>query len=303
MAARPTLRQLAYLAAVVETRHFGRAAEACHVTQSTLSAGLKELEELLGVELVERDRRRVLPTPLGEATAARARDILARTDGLVEAARAGGVPLSGPLRIGVIPTIAPFLLPRLVPLLRRRHPDLQPWLREDQSAPLVAELAAGRLDVLVLALPYPLDGQDSRRVAEDPFHVALPPGHRLAGHETLTPAELPGDELLLLEEGHCLREHAMAACHLAPAPQARAMAATSLPTLVQMVAAGLGVTLLPAMALESDLLRGTGIATVSLASDVPARGIGLAWRPASGRVEDYGRLGAAVREVLGGCTA
>lgn len=289
----PTLRQLRYLVALAEHRHFGRAAEACFATQSTLSAGLQELESLLGVTLVERTKRKVLMTPLGEEVALRARDLLRGAEDIADLAISHRRPLSGRLRLGVIPTIAPFLLPRALPRLRSTYPDLKPALREDLTARLLERLANGEMDVAVLALPYDAPEMEMEALATDPFVLACPPRHPLADKERIVGADLADCELLLLEEGHCLRDHALAACSL-PAPRrGEGILGTSLGTLVQMVAAGMGVTLLPQMAVDAGILGGTDLITRPLAGG-GARQLGLAWRKSSARKEEFRLLGKAL---------
>ncbi len=295
----PTLRQLSYLVALADHLHFGRAAESCLVTQSTLSAGLQELENLLGVTLVERTRRRVMLTPLGAGIVERARALLRDAEDLVDTARAAAEPLSGPLRLGVIPTIGPYLLPRVLPALRRAHPRLQLYLREDQTARLLERLGNGDLDVVLLALPYPAEDVETEEVARDSFVLACPPGHPLATREAVSAADLAGADLLLLEEGHCLREHALAACRLPTVQRGQGLQATSLHTLVQMVAGGLGVTLLPRIAVEAEVTRGTDLVLRPLAEGAGAdRGIGLAWRRSSPRRGEYGQFARELRELL-----
>lgn len=291
----PTLRQLRYLVAVVDRCHFSQAAEACGVGQSTLSAGIQELEDLLGMPLLERTRRTVVPTRLGRDIAARAQAVLQGTEELVDAARAAQAPASGPLHLGVIPTIAPFMLPRAMPGLRASFPLLKLYLREDQSARLISRLEAGELDAAVLALPYPLDDVEILEIARDPFWVVCPPGHRLGAVPAVRPGDMAPEDLLLLEDGHCLRDHALAACALEGAGGNTAFAGTSLHTLVQMVANGLGVTLLPQMALDAGILRGLSLSVRPLAGQAPFRRIGLVWRRASGRKETLQRLAAALQ--------
>ena len=280
----PTLRQLRYLIALADHGHFGRAADACLVTQSTLSAGLQELESVLGVALAERTKRKVMLTPLGLEVVDRARRLLVEAQGLVDAVRAADAPLSGALRLGVIPTIAPYLLPRILPALRRQFPNLKLILREDLSARLTESLREGHLDVLLLALPWLADGVETIDLADDPFFLVLPPDHPLAKQEIIEPQDLPLEELLLLEEGHCLRDHALAACHLLYDPgREHSLSGTSLATLVQMVAGGLGVTLLPQMAVSAGALAGTGLVARSLGSSGAKRRIGMLWRSTSPR--------------------
>ncbi len=291
----PTLRQLQYLVAVADTGHFGRAAESCFVTQSTLSAGLKELETTLGTTLIERDRRTATPTAVGAEIVARARRLLAEAEDLVDVARGLAEPLSGPLRIGIIPTIGPYLLPSLLPQLRAHYPALQPFLVEDQTARLVERLSAGTLDVAVLALPYDLPRLTTLPVFEDPFVVAAPEGHALLRQQTVSPESLAGETLLLLADGHCLREHALSACGMSRNATGQAVEATSLSTLIHMVDSGLGVTLLPMLAVRAGALRGTRIATRPLAGPDSSRTIGLAWRASSAQAETYKLLGEVIR--------
>lgn len=289
----PTLRQLRYLVALAEHRHFGRAAEACLATQSTLSAGLQELETLLGVTLVERTKRRVMLTPLGEEVVIRARSVLRGAEDIADlAAAASGEALVGPMRLGVIPTIGPYLLPRVLPSLRANHPRLKLYLREDLTSRLLERLTTGDLDVLLLALPFSAAGEvETLTVGDDPFLLACPTSHDLACRESVSGADLVGCDLLLLEEGHCLRDHALSACHLPGPSRGEGLLATSLSTLVQMVANGLGVTLLPRMAVDTGILSGTDLVVRPL-SDGGSRRIGLAWRPSSPRRADFQALGA-----------
>jgi LysR family hydrogen peroxide-inducible transcriptional activator len=300
----PSLRQLQYLVAVAETGHFGRAAERCVVTQSTLSAGLKELEATLGTTLIERDRRSAAPTPVGLEIVARARRLLAEADDLVDFARGAAAPLSGKLRIGVIPTIGPYLLPELLPRLRARYPALQPFLVEDQTARLVDRLGAGTLDVAILALPYDLPRLATLPVFDDPFLVAAPQGHRLLRQATVAPASLAGETLLLLADGHCLREHALSACGLSRNATGQAVEATSLSTLIHMVDSGLGITLLPALAVRAGALRGTNLGTRPLGGPDASRVVGLAWRASSAQADSYRLLADVIRDAAddGGVT-
>lgn len=289
----PTLKQLEYLTALADARHFGRAAEASHVTQSTLSAGIAELERLLGVTLVERGRRIVL-TPVGERVAARARRVLGEAEGLVETARAGSRPLAGALRLGVIPTIAPYLLPRVLPALRAAYPELKLYLREEMSAALCDALGRGVLDAVLLALPWACGEVAVAELFDDPFYVAFAPGELDGPPPTVAPDALAPERLLLLEDGHCLRGHALAACGR---PELRAdpgVLGTSLGTLVQMVDNGLGLTLLPRMALDAGILAGTRVLARPLAAPQPARRIALVWRASSPRGAEFALLAAAL---------
>jgi LysR family hydrogen peroxide-inducible transcriptional activator len=291
----PTLKQLQYLVALKDNGHFGRAAESCFVTQSTLSAGLRELESLMGVTLVERTRRVVRFTPLGDRISEKARRILREADELGDMARAAGKPLSGELRMGVIPTIAPFLLPELLPRLRKEWPDLKLYLREETSQAACDSLHRGQLDCVLLALPYGCGDVDTDELFDDRLFVAFPPGEGAGLPDQVTPAAIDEERLLLLEDGHCLRDHALAACNR---PELRAeaqMLGTSLHTLVQMVAGGLGVTMVPQMALDAGILQGTGVHARPLRADHPSRRIALIWRRSSPREKEFRLLADALR--------
>lgn len=299
MRALPTLRQLRYLVTVAETLHFGQAAEQCHVTQSTLSAGIADLEALLGVVLLERkSRRKVLLTPLGEDLVRRARSILADAEALADAAQAGTHPLAGDLRLGVIPTIGPYALPRALPAVRRAYPDLRLYLREEQTARILDDLAAGRLDCGVLALPFDIGDLEIMPLWQEDVVVALPTTHPLAkGSARLTNDDLSKVELLLLEDGHCLRGHALQACRLDGREDNEAFQATSLNTLVQMVANGLGVTLLPRSAVPVEVAAGLGVAVREVEGADAARTAALVWRPGSPRARDFRLLGEVLRSA------
>lgn len=298
MKAFPTLRQLRFLVALADRRHFGQAAEACFVSQSTLSAAIQELEEALGVTLFDRTRRSVAPTGIGAEIAERARALLKDAEDLVDVALAAQDPLSGPLRLGVIPTIGPFLLPLMLPLIREAAPKLRIYLREEQTAPLLAQLNSGQLDAAILALPVPLDDAESEEVALDPFYVVCPRSHRLASLATVRPEDMATEDLLLLEDGHCMRDHALSACQLEGARRNVALQGTSLHTLVQMVANGLGVTVVPGMAVASGLIAGLDLNVAPLAGDRPWRRIALVWRRTSGRRETFRRLAKLVRAAV-----
>lgn len=289
----PTLRQLRYLVALAEHCHFGKAAEACFATQSTLSAGLQELESLLGVMLVERTKRRVMLTPLGEEVVKRAREVLRGAEDMVDIAHAAQQPLSGVVRLGVIPTIGPFLLPTALPRLRARYPSLKLHLREDLTGRLLESLTAGHIDAALLALPYEAEAVTTLDLGDDSFVFAAPADHPLAAHPSISFADLAEADLLLLEEGHCLRDHALAACHL-PGKAPTGLMATSLHTLVQMVANGLGVTLLPQLAIDGNVLRGTDLIVRPLAEPASRR-LGLVWRASSPRAAEFSLLGEGLR--------
>ncbi len=297
----PTLRQLQYLVAVVELRHFGQAAERCFVTQSTLSAGIQDLEAQLGTHLLERTKRRVLPTPLGEQIARQAQQILTRSADLVALAAAESAPLGGTVRLGLIPTIAPFLLPIVLPALRAALPEVSFLLQEAQSADLLAQLNAGSLDIAVLAFPYDIDGLAHAIVGEEDFSVVLPVGHPLAEQTALTPQQLPISELLLLAEGHCLRDHALTACQLTPQANRARFQGTSLTTLIEMVASGAGITLIPEMAIGSALLQRTDICVRPLTQAgkaIPSRSIGLVWRSSYQREALLSKIEAVLRHYF-----
>ncbi|MCB9959515.1 MAG: hydrogen peroxide-inducible genes activator [Rhodospirillaceae bacterium] len=297
MARRPSVRQLQYLVAVAEQGHFGRAAEQCSVTQSTLSAGIRELEDVLGTVVLERDHRTIGLTPIGRDLVARARSILGKVDDLVAAAQAGHDPLGGPLQLGVIPTISPFLLPRILPQLRAARPDLKLFLTEDVSDRLVGRLADGALDVVLLALPYEAAGLETEEITPDPFLVACRRDHPIAALSVIDSASLADAPLLLLAEGHCLRDHALAACRLPPRPDRRAFEGTSLHTLVQMVANGLGATLLPKVAVDAGILAGTDVVVRPLFGDASGRSIGLGWRQGSPRAPGFREMARLLRTL------
>lgn len=290
----PSPQQLRYLVALAESRHFSRAAQACAVTQSTLSAGLLSLERQLDCQILDRAAgRHVVFTPLGLELVERARTALSALEAVTEAVLAAREPMAGPLRLGVIPTIGPFLLPTLMPALRTAFPRLRLYLREDTTARLIDRLAANRLDLLLLALPCDCGTAETMSVARDGFLLALPPNHRLTGEEQVPASALATERLLLLEDGHCLRDQALAVCGLLAGDRGDqdGFAATSLHTLVQMVANGLGVTLLPKLAVAAGITDGTGLVLRPLAGQGAWRTIGLAWRPNAPRSADYRALG------------
>ena len=291
----PTIKQLQYLVALQEHGHFGKAAEACFVTQSTLSAGLRELESLIGVTMVERNLRVVRFTALGERIADKARRVLREAEELGDMVRAAGKPLSGDLRMSVIPTIAPFLLPRILPRLRRDWPDLKIYLREETSGAACESLNHGRADCVLLALPYACGDIESEILFEDRLFMAYP-GNEVPP-ENATPNTIDETRLLLLEDGHCLKDHVLSACNRPELRSSAAMLGTSLHTLVQMVDNGLGVTMLPEMAIKAHILDNTGINTRPLNADHPTRSIALAWRKASPRGKEFHILAGVLREA------
>ncbi|HEY2902438.1 MAG TPA: LysR substrate-binding domain-containing protein [Polyangia bacterium] len=289
-------RQLQYAVAVADARSFRRAAALCGVSQPSLSAQLGLLEDALGVRLFERDRRRVLPTAAGEDLVARARRVLLETDDLLNAARRLGDPLAGVLRLGVIPTISPYLLPEIVPPMRRAHPRLTVRWIEDKTATLVRHLHAGELDAALLALEAELGDLQSELIGRDPFVLAVPRKHPLAratGAATL--ADLRGASVLLLDDGHCLRGQALALCANARTEEL-GFRATSLPTLAQMVSAGAGVTLLPRLAVPTESRR-SALVIRPLADPTAHRTIALVWRPTSPLVPSLRKLAATIRQT------
>lgn len=293
----PTLRQLEYLVAVAEHRTFGAAADALHISQPALSSQVAEAEQRLGMVVFERGRHGATPTPEGEAVLAAARRVLEEAQQMMRIASDRAGDLAGPLAIGVIPTIAPYLLPGVVRETLRRYPDVELQLREEKTADLLVSLRSGSIDLALLAAPVPGDatGIEIAELARDPFVLALPEGHPFAGRERLPQSALAGLPMLLLEEGHCLREHTASACSIIGASSLGSIQATGLPSLSQMVAAGMGATLLPASALAVEARPGSGITTRRLRKPEPYRTIALAWRSRSPRAEQYRSLAGALR--------
>ncbi|HET7817128.1 MAG TPA: LysR substrate-binding domain-containing protein [Sphingomicrobium sp.] len=292
----PTLKQLQYLVALRQHGHFGKAAEASFVTQSTLSAGIRELENLLGLVLVERTRRVVRFTPLGARIAEKALRVLREAEELADMARAQGKPLHGELRLGVIPTIAPFLLPAMLPRLREQWPDLKLFLREETSQAACDALNRGQLDCVLLALPYACGDVDSARLFDDALFVAFPAGEAPADR-VVDPGSIDEHRLLMLEDGHCLKDHALSACNRPELRAEAAMMGTSLHTLVQMVDNGLGLTFVPAMAIEAGILDGTRVEARRLKSDHGFRRVALAWRRSSPREQEFRLLAESLRRI------
>ncbi|MBN8792382.1 MAG: LysR family transcriptional regulator [Stenotrophomonas nitritireducens] len=276
------LRDLKYLVALAEHKHFGRAAAACFVSQPTLSTQIKKLEEELGVPLVERAPRKVMLTPAGREAAARARGIVAEIEQMKEAARRSRDPEAGTVRLGIFPTLGPYLLPHVVPTIRARFPQLELLLVEEKSDVLLAQLRNGQLDAALLALPLGDEQLHTEFLFEEPFVLAAPESHPLAAHATLTMADLADQRLLLLQDGHCLRDQALDVCHLAGALEKSEFQATSLETLRQMVAANVGVTLLPMLAVKPPVARSQNICLLGFAGeDAPSRRIAMVWRRSS----------------------
>lgn len=295
----PTIKQLQYLVALHEHGHFGRAAEASFVSQSTLSAGIRELESLLGVTLVERSRRVVRFTPLGNQVVGKAHRLLREAEELADLVQAAGKPLSGTLRMSVIPTIAPFLLPRILPRLRRERPELKLFLREETSHAAVESLHHGRVDCVLLALPFATGEVEQEHIATDALFIAFPRDDPRDPPDIVKPSMIEPmiDEgrLLLLEDGHCLKEHALAACGRPELRGSATMIGTSLHTLVQMVDNGLGLTMLPAMAIDAGILAGTHVVARPLNAAAARREIALIWRRNSPRADEFRLLAAELR--------
>jgi LysR family transcriptional regulator, hydrogen peroxide-inducible genes activator len=294
----PSIRQLRHFLSLAQYCHFSRAADACLITQSSLSASIRELEGVLECQLFERTKRTVLLTPLGHDIVEMAQGIVAGLDDLTEHAKSDGLPLSGKLTMGVIPTIGPFLLPRVLPGLRVNYPDLKLYLREDKSASLLRQLSEGSLDLALIALPYTTGGFETFAFADDPFLAVFPRGHALADFETMTPTRLKKADLLTLESGNCLTDQTLAMGKIRAEGATNMFQATSLHTLVQMVDNGLGLTVLPKMAVDSGILRGLKLDFQPFSSPRASRHIALAWRKSSRRTDEFRLLGEHLRDEL-----
>ena len=290
----PTIRQLQYFLAVADNLSFHKAAEGCHVTQPALSDGLKNLEELLGTKLFERTKRDVSLTPAGEELVLPARDIVVRAEDFVQMARARKEPFTGKLTLGVIPTIAPYLLPSLLPALQKKFPELDLQLKEDVTAQLLTALDQRKVDVVLMAFPYETPGIKQMKLWSEPFVIAMP-GTKTVMETHATISDLSKHNIMLLEDGHCLRDHALAACRLQPGQQ-RTFGATSLTTLIQMVQHGYGATLLPAMAVDPKTLP-RGVTIQRFSNPQPSRQIGLAWRQGNPREKEFRQLGEMIAKM------
>lgn len=293
----PTLKQLQYLVALKQHGHFGKAADSCYVTQSTLSAGIRELESLIGVTLVERTRRVVRFTALGDRIVDKAHRVLREAEELAAIAEASGKPLTGELRMSVIPTIAPFLLPRLLPRLREDRPELKLYLREETTQAAIESLRHGNVDCVLLALPFPTGELDSELLFQDQLYVAFPHDDPRDPPEWIAPDMIDETKLLLLEDGHCLKDHALAACNRPEIRSSAMMMGTSLHTLVQMVDNGLGMTIMPEMAINGGILDHTRITARPLQSDRSHRDIALVWRKNSPREKEFRLLAELLRDA------
>ena len=294
------LRDLKYLVALADTGHFGRAAEKSHVSQPTLSAQIKKLEEQLGVQLLERRPRNVTLTEVGTRVVARARRILQDADDITELARESRDPLAGALKVAFIPTLGPYLLPLVTPRIRKQLPKLQLLLYEYQTGPLLERLRAGELDLGVLALGVDVSGLEVLPLHEEAFTLAVPTGHRLAKKSAVRPDDLAGETLLLLEDGHCLRDQALDVCSRIDVREAEDFRATSLETLRQMVVAGLGVTLLPELATQGPFAQAKNVAIRPFVKPAPRRTIGAVWRKSSTRTPAIMAVCDALKKALDG---
>jgi LysR family hydrogen peroxide-inducible transcriptional activator len=288
------LKDLRYLVALADTRHFGRAAAKCFVSQPTLSAQLRKLEQNLGVQLIERQPRRVTLTPAGEEVTRHARHMLETGEAILTLAQTRRDPLAGQLRLALLPTIGPYLLPQVALKLRKALPRLELMLYEYQTAPMLEHLHAGEIDVGLLALPVNDEALASRELYEEPFVLALPESHRLATRAQVRVDDLDGETLLLLEDGHCLRDQALEICARSNVREKQDFRATSIETLRQMVAAGVGITLLPALASRGAYAHARGIVTRAFARPIPNRRIGAIWRKSSARA---GAIAALIDQI------
>lgn len=295
---RPTIRQLEYLVALDTHGHVGRAAEACFVTQPTLSAQIRELEKHVGVAVTERVGRGIAVTAAGRELAARARVILQAADELLESAHRSETELTGPLRVGAIPTVAPYLLARVLPAVRERHPSVEVYLLELQTAPLMAALAAAELDLGLMALPIDDERFDHEIVLVDPFLLAMAPDHRLASQSHVSMRGIRDETVLLLEDGHCLRDQTLEICERAGARDDGGIQGTSLHTICQMVAAGMGVTLLPSSARQIEARDGTGVVVRHFSDTKPSREVAVAWRKLAPAAPLYRELGLLMADRL-----
>jgi len=294
----PSVKQLTYLQALAEEEHFGRAAERCFVTQSTMSAGIKELEETLGTKLFERTKRSVMLTPTGRLITDAATDVLLQINEILAMAARGREPLTSRLYLGTIPTIGPYVLPQIMALLQKSYPNLKPYLKEEQTDVLLRDLRKGDLDVALIALPFDTQWFNHMSLGFENFQLAVPKGHPLLKKSAIKITDIDPEDLLLLGEGHCLKTHALSACQLAEGELRQSFQATSLGTLVQMVNAGLGVTLLPDMAIRAGILKGTTIKTLPIQNAGDHREIALAWRKTSQRIEEFELLGDMIIQAI-----
>jgi len=294
----PTLRQLRYLVTVCETLSFRRAAEVCHVAQPTLSDQIRELEERLKVQLVERSRRKVIMTPLGREIADRARRVLRDVQDIIDLADRGRHILEGTLRLGVLPSLGPYLLPLILPYLHQRYPKLRLYLREDKAAELLEQLDDGELDLLIFPVPVKRDGFSVAELFREPLWLALPGTHALSAKELLQPTDLKGLTILALDSGHSLHAEVLALCREYGAQPLLDFATTSLDTLRQMAVMEVGATLLPALYVRAEARHDPQLCVIPFAEPSPSRDIGLVWRAQSARRSEYLALATHIRDVL-----
>ena len=293
----PSIKQLQYLLALHEHQHFGKAAEACYIGQSTLSAAIANLEETLDAQLLERDHKTFIFTPLGEDVVRQARYIVEQCEELAEFAKCQGKPMAGPLRLGCIPTIAPFVLSEVMALARERFPELQLLLREDTTENSLRSLIEGRLDMVLLALPYDTGTLHTQVLSQDPFKLVLHQDWLDRGFEQDI-SQWPDESIFLLEREHCMTGHAVKACELEDNRKVNPFFATSLHTLTQMVNNKLGVTFMPQMAINSGLLAGTELVAQNPGASPAHRDIGIAWRPTSSKLRSYRQMAQLIADVL-----
>ena len=291
----PTFKQLRYLIALGEHMHFGKAAEACFVSQSAFSVAIRELESTLGVQLFDRTNKRVTITAMGQEIIVQARLVVRDLESLVHMARVSNDPLSGKLRLGVIPTISPFLLPKILPQLRSHFPQLQLFLQEDTTQRVYEKLMSGELDLILIAFPYELRNVEKMTLFKDQFLLAYRKGSQFIGTQEITVDHLQSESILLLEDGHCLREHALSACKIRNLNKVSHFAASSLLTLIEMVEADLGVTYLPEMAKDSPMLKNTNIQIQAMPKS-SHREIGLIWRKGTARNKEFKMLGDFIKK-------
>ena len=289
------LRDLKYLVALAEHRHFGRAADACFVSQPTLSTQIRKLEETLKVTLIERTQRQVILTPVGEAVVAQAQRVLHDVDDLVRIADEHRDPLGGDVRVGIIPTVAPYLLPRILPIVRREFPKVSIKLTEAQTRVVMRMLSDGDLDAAIVALPVTEEHVVQTKLYTEPFYLAVGKQHPKAARKTVSLDDLANEQVLLLEDGHCLRDQALEICNSHDAVENTNFRATSLETLRQMVAANIGVTLMPELALAG---HGGAVRYIPFRGRAPSRDIGLVWRTTASRGELLGRMARAIQTPL-----
>lgn len=295
-----SLKQLRYLDALETHRHFGKAAASCHVSQPALSMQIADLEAELGLALVERLPREVIFTPRGLEIAGRAREIIVAVNDLIEHARQQDASLTGPVRLGIIPSVAPYLLAPVLPHLRAAHPNIELSLLETQTAILIDSILQARIDIAIMALPTEIDGLTEMPLLDDPFVLAVPCSHPLAGRSEVTSSDVRHETVLMLEPGHCLRDQTIAFCQLVDARNVDSLGATNLATLIQLVASGFGITLLPAIAVPHETAGLDKITLCHFREPAPMRTIGLVWRRTSPRASEFALLGQLIRDCLSG---